>query len=49
MTTKDSGSLQSESLNLTTKENLPEDDAQNYKHWLIDHLQEITLGHFSSG
>ena len=40
LSTKDGGSLQSESLNLTTKEKLPEDDVQYHKHWSIDHLPE---------
>ena len=40
LSTKDGGSFQSESLNLTAKEKLPEEDVQTYKHWLLDHLRE---------
>ncbi|CAB4034008.1 Hypothetical predicted protein [Paramuricea clavata] len=40
LATKDCGSFQLESLNLTAKEKLTEEDVQSYKHWLLDHSQE---------
>ena len=32
--------LQGQSLNLTAKEKLPEEDVQAYKHWIRDHSLE---------
>jgi hypothetical protein len=38
--TQDSGPLHGQSLNLTAKEKLPEEDIQAYKYWLMDHSRE---------
>jgi hypothetical protein len=38
--TQDSGPLHGQSLNLTAKEKLPEEDVQAYKYWLMDHSRE---------
>ena len=38
--TQDSGPLHGQSLNLTAKEKLPEEDVQAYKYWLRDHSRE---------
>ena len=40
LATQNCGSFQLESLNLTAKEKLSEEDVQSYKHWLLDHSQE---------
>ena len=40
ITTKDCGSLQDESLNLSAKEKMSEQNVQAYKYWLIDHGRE---------
>ena len=40
ITVKDCGSLQDQSLNLSAKEKLSEEDIQAYKFWLLDHSRE---------
>ena len=40
ITVKDCGSLQDQSLNLSAKEKLSEEDIQAYKFWFLDHSRE---------
>ena len=40
ITVKDCGSLHDQSLNLSAKEKLSEEDIQAYKFWLMDHFRE---------
>ena len=40
ITTNGCGSLQDQSLNLSAKEKLTEQDVQSYKHWLLDYARQ---------